>query len=94
MFIDRAKQFVPSKTTEVIRKNLWLSLRGTAISWWTSELSKTERRITKYGRDINKWSKLLLKRFRQLLYVVITSLLKELYTLRNTAARREPREFA
>ena len=36
---------------------------------------------------------MLLKRFRQSLYIIMISLLKELYTLRNTAARREPREF-
>ena len=32
LFIDRAKQFVPTKTGEAVRENLWLSLRGTALS--------------------------------------------------------------
>lgn len=32
LFLDRAKQFVPTKGTEMIRDNLWLSLRGTALS--------------------------------------------------------------
>ena len=94
LFIDRAKQFVPTKTGEVVRENLWLSLRGTALSWWTSELSETERRITTYGQGIDEWSKLLIKRFKQPSFVAMTSLLKESYTLRDAAAKREPREFA
>ena len=94
LFIDRAKQFVPTKTGEAVRENLWLSLRGTALSWWTSELSETERRITTYGKDVDEWSKLLIKRFKQPSFVAMTSLLKESYTLRDAAAKREPREFA
>lgn len=93
LFLDRAKQFVPSKG-EIVRENLWLSLRGTALSWWTSELSDIERRIVTYGKDLDEWSKLLIKRFKQPSFVAMESLLKESYTLKDASAKREPREFA
>lgn len=93
LFLDRAKLFMPIKGAEMLRDNLWLSLRGTALSWWTSELSDTERRIVTCGNDIDEWSKLLIKRFKQPSFVAIESLLKESYTLRDAAAKRESREF-
>lgn len=94
LFLDRAKQFMPAKGAETVRDNLWLSLRGTALSWWTSELSDTERRIVTYGKDLDEWSKLLTRRFKQPSFVAMESLLKESYTLKDAAAKREPREFA
>ncbi len=94
LFLDRAKRFLPTKGAGMVRENLWLNLRGTALSWWTSELSDTERRIASYGNDLDEWSKLLVKRFKQPSCVAMESLLKESYALRDASAKREPREFA
>ena len=57
-------------------------------------MSNTERRIASYGTDVNEWTKLLIKRFKQPSFVAIKSLLKKSYTLRDATTKREPRDFA
>ena len=64
LFLDRAKQFILIKEAELVRENLWLSLRDIALSWWTSELFDIERRIVIYDNSIDEWIKLLVKRFK------------------------------
>ena len=93
LFLNHAKQFVSIKKAEVVCENLWLSLRGTALSWWTNELFDTEHRIANYGTDMNKWIKLLVKRFKQPSFVTMESLLKESYTLRDVSVKCEPHDF-
>ena len=94
LFVDRATQLSATKSFKVVRDNLWLSLRGSAISWYTSELSDAERRLTTLGDELEEWTKLLVKRFKQPSFVAMESLLKETYTMRDAAAKREPRDFA
>ena len=94
LFLDRAKQLGATKGFKAVRDNLWLSLRGNALSWWTSELSDDQRRLATYGENLDEWSKQLVKRFKQPSFVAMESLLKESYTMRDAAAKREPRDFA
>ena len=61
------------KTAEMVRENLWLNLQGTALSWWTGQLSDTERRIVTYGKDLDEWAKLLVRQFKQPLFVAIVT---------------------
>ena len=96
LFIERAKQFAITKDASQVRSNLWMSLRGTALEWWTAELSDTERRITTYGNgnDIDEWVKLLSERFKEPSNVALEAMVLEKFTLRDAANRREPREYA
>ena len=96
LFIERAKQLAVVKDAREVRNNLWMSLRGTALEWWTAELSDTERRITTYGNgdDVNEWTKLLAERFKEPSNVALGTMLQEKFTLRDAANKREPREFA
>ena len=94
LFIDRAKQFIITKGTNLVRKNLQLNLRSTALLQQTSKLSNTKCRIASYSKDLKKQSKLLIKRFKQPFFITIELLLKESYTLRDTVAKRKPRDFA
>ena len=50
-FIDRIKDLVRVKGAYPIRNNLQLSLRGTALEWYTSELIEDEERPVTYGND-------------------------------------------
>ena len=96
LFNEPAKQFAVVKDPREVKNNLWMSLRGTALEWWTAELSDTERRITTYGNgdDINEWTKLLSGRFKEPSNVALSSVLQEKFTLRDATKKREPREFA
>ena len=94
LFIERAKDLAVVKNPTVIRENLWMSLRGTALEWWTAELSATEKRITKLGENLDEWAALLVGRFKEPADVAIDAVLRERYTMRDATSRREPREFA
>ncbi|MCJ1226788.1 hypothetical protein MMC12_003442 [Toensbergia leucococca] len=76
------------------RGNQWLSLRGTALEWWTDELSETEQRIAALGDGVTEWTRLLLTRFKQPSNVAIESMLQEKFTLKDASNHREPGEFA
>lgn len=96
LFVERAKDLAVIKGS-MVRENLWTCLRGTALEWWTAELSDAEKRLTKYGNpdsDISEWSRLLTARFKEPSHVAIDAVLRERYSLRDASSRREPREFA
>ena len=94
LFIERAKDLAVTKGDALVRDNLWMSLRGTALEWWTAELSPTEKRITRLGNSVEEWTTLLLGRFKQPTTIAIDVVLRERYTMRDASSRREPREYA
>jgi len=96
LFIERAKDLATIKGA-MVRENLWTCLRGTALEWYTAELSDTEKRLSKYGAtdaDITEWTQLLAGRFKEPSNVAIDAVLRERYSMRDTSSRREPREYA
>ena len=99
-FVDRAKEMAIIKGGKLVRENLWLSLRGTAMEWWNTELSANEKRMTRMSEEgnddtgIGEWITLLHSRFKEPAHVAMDSLTKEKYTIRDAANRREPREYA
>ena len=94
LFIDRAKDIAAIKEAKTVRENLWMSLRGTALEWWTAEMSPAEKRLTILGDGVDEWSTLLIARFKEPSNVAIDAVLRERYSLRDAIARREPREYA
>ncbi|KAM0795128.1 hypothetical protein BDR22DRAFT_872332 [Usnea florida] len=67
---------------------------GTALEWWTAEMSPAEKRLTTFGESVDEWATLLIARFKEPATVAIDAVLRERYTMRDAAARREPREYA
>ena len=53
-FITRAREMAITKGGQLVRDNLWLSLRGTALEWWTGELSDAERRMARMTRLVKR----------------------------------------
>ena len=96
LFIERAKELAAVKGGEMVRNNLWTCLRGTALEWWTAEVSDAEKRLSKYGNgdNIDEWNNLLVARFKQPSHVAIDAVLRERYTMHDASIRREPREYA
>ena len=62
LFINRAKEIAMIKGGELTRNSIWMSLHGTALEWYTAELTDVEKRILKYGNGdtIEEWSNMLL----------------------------------
>ena len=98
LFIVRTKKMTFTRDEQLIRDNLWLSLKNIALKWWTNELSDVERRMTKMimteQEKLSEWISLLHDRFKQSINVAMNSLIQQRYILRNVAAQRESREYA
>ena len=98
LFIVRAKKMTLTRDEQLIRNNLWLNLRDTALKWWTDELSDVERRLARMimtdQEELSKWISLLHARFKQSINVIMNSLMQQRYTLRDAVAQRESREYA
>ena len=93
-FIDRIHDIARTKGAKEVRENIQLSLRGTALEWYTSELTDGEKRLGTYGEDTTEWDNLLLRRFKPARTIGMSVILKERYTLMDASKHREPREFA
>ena len=98
LFIVRAKKMAFTRDEQLIRDNLWLSLKNIALEWWTDELFDAERRMTRMimieQKELFEWISLLHNRFKQSINVVMNSLVQQRYTLKNVVVQREFREYA
>ena len=97
LFIVRAKKLTITKGEQLIRDNLWFSLQNIALKWWTDELSKTKRKMTRMTmidqKKLVEWISLLHRRFKQSINVTINSLIQQRYILRDAASQRESRKY-
>lgn len=92
VFIDRVKDVARAKGEELLRQNLQICLRGSALAWYTTELTENDKRLVAYG--IEEWYRLLLARWKQPRSQGMSVLLREKYSMQDAARHREPREFA
>ena len=98
LFIVRVKKMTLTRDEQLIKDNLWLNLKNTALKWWTDELFDAKRRMTKMimieQKKLFEWINLLHDKFKQSINVVMNSLIQQRYTLRDVASQRESREYA
>ena len=92
VFIDRVKDVARAKGEEIIRSNLQICLRGSALGWFTTELTENDKRLLTY--NIEEWYRVLLSRWKAPKTQGMSILLREKYSLQDASRRREPREFA
>lgn len=78
----------------MILDNLFTCLRGTALQWYTSELSTNQKVLVKYGEGIVKWEKQLLRWFRIAPNQAMIVITNEKYTIDDARRWREPREYS
>ena len=97
LFIVRAKKMTFTRDEQLIKNNLWFSLKNTALKWWTNELFDAKRRMTRMTmtnqKELFEWISLLHDRFKQSTNVIMNSLMQQRYILRNAATQRESREY-
>ena len=94
LFVERLKEISITKGPDLTRDNAWLCLRGTALEWWTAELSENDKLLARLGNGVDQISRLLTLRFKEPTNVAMDAILHERYTMRDAANRREPREYA
>ena len=98
LFIVRAKKMIFTRDDQLVKDNLWFSLKNIALKWWTNELFDVERRMIKMTmieqEELFEWISLLHDRFKQSINVVMNNLMQQRYILRNVVTQREFREYA
>ena len=52
--LERVKDLAATKGANLVQGIPRMSSRGTALEWWTAELSATEKRITKLGDSVEE----------------------------------------
>ena len=92
VFVDRVKDVARVKGDTLLRQNLQICLRGSALAWFITELIKNNKRLVTYS--IDEWYRLLLTRWKQLRAQGMIVLLREKYLMQDAARHRESREYA
>lgn len=92
VFVDRVKDVARAKGDVLLRQNLQICLRGTALAWFTTELTENDKRLVTY--NIDEWYRLLLARWKPPRSQGMTVLLREKYSMQDASRHREPREYA
>ena len=88
IFIERIKNIAHIKNDTIVRNNLYICLRETVLTWYTSNLRKNQKRLIKLRNKMNEWIRILLKKFR--LWRISCSSLGEGATESSGATERAP----
>ncbi|KZZ93080.1 hypothetical protein AAP_02546 [Ascosphaera apis ARSEF 7405] len=92
-FISRARDFIAAKGEQMVRLNLVSCLRGTALEWYSTELTELERAGLRATICDHGWFPTLEKRFRMKFSPAWTSIKNSRYTLKDAADGRSIREY-
>ena len=94
LFIERVRDLAATKSDSLVRTNLNTCLRGSALRWYTAELSNLERiGLRNDTKGVDEWCKTLLARFKESPGVALSNLTSEKYTVADARARREPADY-
>ena len=94
VFVDRLKDLVTLKGEEVIRANIHASLRGSALAWYTSELSEFERQSIRHMPLENGWFLMLRQRFKMRPSQALMKLADTTFSSSEVRAGKSVRSFA
>ena len=93
-FIDRIKDMTEVKKAEIVRQNLYICFRGTALAWYTTILTEDQKRLVKLSNGVDEWARVLHKRFKESTSSAMTTITKKRYTMNDARRKREPMKYA
>ena len=94
LFVEQIHDLATIKGAALVQSNLNTALRGSALAWYTAELSNLERvglHANKNG--VEEWCSAILKRFKKSTGVALRNLTTKKYSLHNARTRREPAAY-
>lgn len=94
LFVERIRDLSTVKGAAIVRSNLNTALRGSALAWYTAELSNLERvglRADENG--VEEWCSAITRRFKESTGVALHNLTSEKYSLHDARTRREPAAY-
>ncbi len=93
LFVQRLQSLETFKGAALVKANVATSLRGSALEWYTSELSDFDRDAVNNDPRVKSWINTLSHCFKVLTSVALDLLTDEMYSLEDTHARRPPAQY-
>ena len=94
LFIERVRDMATIKGAQLVQINLNTCLRGSALAWYTSELSNLERiGLRNDENGVEEWCQALKNRFKESAAVSLASLTSTKYTMADARNHREPAAY-
>ena len=90
LFVQRLQNLVTFWGATLVKVNIATSLRGSALEWYTSELSDFNRDTLNNEPGVKSWINTLSHRFKIPTSVALGLLTDETYTLDDARTRRPP----
>ena len=88
LFVERLQSLVTFRGASLVKTNIATSLRGSALEWYTSELSDFNRDALKNDPGLKSWVNILSHHFKVPMSVALGLLTDENYTLDDARTRR------
>lgn len=93
LFIEKAKDIAIIQENQHVRDNLFTCFCESTLQWYTFEILSKAKQLIRYKKENDHWASQLLRRFRKSTNVLINTILKKRYTMKNTKRYRESREY-
>ena len=93
LYIERIKNMTILKDVDVIRANLYNCMREHALRWYIEVVNNDQKRLIKLKEDVEKWKRLLLKRWKKSSFTTLTIITKKKYIMKNVRKHKELFDF-
>ena len=93
LFVQRLQSLVTFRGAALVKANIATSLQGSALEWYTSELSNFDRDTLNNNLGVKSWVNTLSHRFKVLTSVALGLLTDEIYSLNDAQARIPPTQY-
>ncbi len=93
LYVQRLQSLVTFKGAALVKANVVTSLRGSALEWYTSELSDFDRDALNKNLGVKSWINTLSHCFKVPTSVAFDLLTDETYSLEDVRARRPPAQY-
>ena len=93
LFVQRIQSLVTFRGAGLVKGNIATSLRGSALEWYTSELSDFDRDALNNNPGVKSWINILSCCFKVPTSVALGLLTDETYSLDDAHARRPPAQY-
>ena len=88
MVVDAFRDLEQCKKSGLVRRNLNKCLRGVAQEWHIGQLTEMEREYIKEGHGVDRWERMLLRRFKKTQSSALKTLEAESYSLADVRSGR------
>ncbi len=93
LFLQRLQSLVTFRDTALVKANIATSLRGSALEWYTSELSDFDCNALNNNPGMKSWVNTLFHRFKVPTSMALGLLTDNTYSNDDTHARRPPAQY-